>query len=111
MQTTRKKLLVTLVLMTVAVACVWPSLTSAGVRTLRVNGSSDGSSESVSRPNGMQTEGEPDQPGNNGPTYTVVVIHQSAQPGRGDAHLRFVPMGSLLMWIGRIWAAQYGVTP
>ena len=49
--------------------------------------------------------------GYNGPTYTVVVIHQSAQPGHGDAHLRFVPMGSLLMWIGRIWAAQYGVTP
>jgi hypothetical protein len=108
MQTTRKKLLVTLVLMTVAVASVWPTLASAGVSSIPIRGSSDGP---VARPNGNDTAGEPDTPGNSGPTPTIVVVHLTSQPGHGDPHSRMVPMNVLFMWIGRIWAAQYGMTP
>jgi hypothetical protein len=109
MQTTRKKLLVTLVLMTVAVTLAWPTLTSAGVRTSRVSASSDASGAPGGRPNGMTTQGEPDQPDSPAPVF--VVIHLTAQPGEGDPHSRIMPPSMLFMWIGRIWAVQYGLMP
>ena len=113
MQTTRNRLLVTLVLMTVAVAVVSPAHVSARPSILAARSSSDTYSTSP-RNSTVVLNGEPEQPGNTAPTPTVGPIPVTVQPGGGSAqHATLVPMssytGSWIMWAGRIWAAQFGV--
>ena len=113
MQTTRNRLLVTLVLMTVAVAVACPAHVSARPSTPVARSSSDTYGTSP-RNSTVVLNGEPETPGNTAPTPTVGPITVVVQPGGGSGqHATLVPvssyMGSMFMWAGRIWAAQFGV--
>lgn len=105
---TCNRLLVTLVLMTVAVALVSPAHVSA-----RPNSPLARSSSPYSTPPAKHStvvlNGEPDTPGNTAPAPGVIPVTLQPGDGGGTPHSVVVPVSSLAMWAGWIWAARFGV--
>jgi hypothetical protein len=105
---TRNKLLVTLVLMTVAVAVVCPTHVSARPNT-QASRSSTVSTTPPARSSAVVLNGEPDSPGNTAPAPGVIPVTLQPGDGSGTPHSVVVPVSSLAMWAGWIWAARFGV--
>ncbi len=106
MHKTRNRLLVTLVLMTVAWALAGPPGASARARGADLVGSTTLVGTPTLKPGAVATQGEPEVPGNTAPIPTVG--HYGAQTARDDTSL---PSGLLrrawFVWVSRIWAAWY----
>ena len=100
----RIKLLITLVLFTVAVAAVWMS-TQADARGLMGPGAS--SVQSSARPGAQIASGEPDAgQGYTAPPPPPPQLKQSRWlPGNGDS--RASTIIDWFRWAGRIWATLY----
>jgi len=108
MYKTRNRLLVTLVLTTVAMAVV-ATAAFARPNTLAVRYTPETSIRQDVKPAAVVLNGDPDTPANTGPTPNDGVIQVVLQPGNGETgHARFVPTSALWMWAGWIWAAQLG---
>lgn len=98
----RIKLLITLVLFTVALAAVWTT-NQADARGLSGPGAS--SVLGVSKPGATTAAGDPDAGAGVSPPPPPTVKQNRLLPGRGNAG--WMALTEWIRWAGRIWATIY----